>query len=115
MVATLKRILVARYYTGLLAVALQAGLDNSEVSVEIGFLLKIAHPDTTAQGYLSIVERFLAGNNLQQRALALSVTGNEPNALALLNNKRNVAEKHKVAKTLGYILYLQVYRHKFLF
>ena len=109
MVATFKRILITCYDTGLFNIALQTGLDDSEITVEIGLLLKIAYPDATAQSYLSVIKRFFAGYYLQQRTLALSVAGNESDALALLNNKRNVAEKHKVAKTLGHVLYLQVY------
>jgi hypothetical protein len=110
-VTALKRLLVSCNDASPFAIALQTGLYYSEITIEIGLLLKIAYPDATAQSYLSVIKRFFAGYYLQQRTLALSIAGNESDALTLLNNKRNVAEKHKVAKTLGYVLYLEVYCH----
>ena len=113
-VTALKRRLVSCNDASPFAIALQTGLNHSERRVKIGFLLKITDSHTTTQGNLATVEWLLAGYNLQQRTLTLSIARNESDALTLLNGKRDIIEKHKVTKTLGHILYLQVYCHKFL-
>ena len=77
------------------------------VGVEVGILGQIGHLGVATEGDLAAVGQFLAGDDVEQGAFAVSVAGDEGGLLSGVDAEADVFEQQLVAKRFGEVFYGQ--------
>ena len=81
---------------------------HGEAVVEDGILLQVAYFQAVAEYYAATVGIGFAANDVEERAFARAVFGDEGCLLVFQNGERDALKQHLVAESLGEILHLEV-------
>ena len=106
------RSLVGGNHTCVITIRTQTRLQNRQRGIERRILFEVGHTQITTRCDRALVGRVAPRNQVEQRRFACTVSGNQRNALALVDRKRNAIEHHQLTIALCEVFDLKITNHR---